>query len=65
MAIDSAEKRQNAAKFGRIFMRTQFPIAAPDEQWRAGVVNMYGGNALSPSTAAAVFIPRLTLMGVG
>ncbi len=54
MAIDSAEKRQSVPGVGRPWMRSQFPVATPDEQWRAGVANSYGGNALTP-TAGAFF----------
>ena len=48
MALDTAEKRQNLTGVGRPYMRSQFPIATPDEQWRVGIGNAYGGNALSP-----------------
>lgn len=48
MALDTAEKRQNAAGAGRVFMRTHFPVATPDEQWRIAGGIAYGGNALSP-----------------
>ena len=48
MAIDSKEKRQNVFGVARPFMRAVFPIATPDEQWRAAVGNVYGGNALTP-----------------
>ena len=48
MALDTAEKRQNAAGAGRPYMRTHFPVATPDEQWRIASGIAYGGNALSP-----------------
>ena len=49
MALDTAEKRQNAAGAGRVFMRTHFPVATPDEEWRIAGGIAYGGNALSPA----------------
>ena len=51
MALDTSEKRQNAAGAGRVFMRTHFPIATPDEQWRIAGGIAYGGNALTPAAA--------------
>ena len=47
MAIDSKEKRQNVIGVARPWLRNVFPVATPDEQWRAAVGNSYGGNALS------------------
>lgn len=41
----------SAAGAGRVFMRAQFPIATPDEQWRIGAGIAYAGNALSPPAA--------------
>ena len=46
MAIDSKEKRQNITGVGRPYIRDHFPIATPDEEWRVGVGNVYGGNPL-------------------
>ena len=48
MAIDSAEKRQNISGCGRPYMRSHFPVAAKDEEWRIASGHAYGGNALSP-----------------
>ena len=53
MAIDSKEKRQNIIGVARPWMRNVFPVATPDEQWRAAVGNTYGGNALTPGGAVA------------
>lgn len=47
MAIDTAEKRQNLTGVGRPYLRSQFPVATPDEEWRIATGNAYGGNALS------------------
>lgn len=47
MAIDSKEKRVNVIGVGRPWLRDKFPVATPDEQWRASSANSYGGNALS------------------
>ncbi len=47
MAIDSAEKRQDIVGVGRPYLRSQFPIATPDEQWRVAIGLAYSGNALS------------------
>ncbi|MHC4705130.1 MAG: hypothetical protein ACYTFQ_31660 [Planctomycetota bacterium] len=48
MAIDSKEKRQGVIGVGRPYLRNKFPVATPDEQWRATSGLTYGGNALSP-----------------
>lgn len=55
MAIDTAEKRQSVPGVGRVFLRSHFPIASPDEQWRIGSGLAYAGNALSAAAAAIVF----------
>ena len=47
MAIDTAEKRQNITGCGRPYMRSHFPVATPDEEWRIFSGNAYGGNTLS------------------
>lgn len=49
MAIDTAEKRQNISGCGRPYMRSHFPVATPDEEWRIFSGNAYGGNTLSVS----------------
>ncbi len=54
MAIDSKEKRASALGVGRPWVRDKFPIATPDEEWRASSANSYGGNALSPVAAGAI-----------
>ena len=50
MAIDSKEKRAAVLGVGRPWMRDKFPVATPDEEWRASSANSYGGNALSAGT---------------
>lgn len=54
MALDTKEKRANVVGIGRPYLRDKFPIATPDEQWRIASGNAYGGNALTPSAAAAM-----------
>jgi len=54
MAIDDKEKRAAALGVGRPWMRGQFPVATPDEEWRISVGNAYGGNALSAVTGTAI-----------
>ncbi len=48
MALDTKEKRASVIGVGRPWMRDKFPIATPDEQWRATSGLTYGGNALTP-----------------
>lgn len=52
MAIDSAEKRQNVTGVGRPYMRSQFPIATPDQEWRVSVGLSYGGNTIAAPASA-------------
>ncbi len=49
MALDSREKRMNAARVGRPWMRAKHAVGATDQQSRIGSSNAYGGNALSPA----------------
>jgi len=49
MAIDTAEKRQNITGCGRPYMRSHFPIATPDQEWRIASGHAYSGNSLSVS----------------
>ena len=53
MAIDSKEKRASVLGVGRPYVRDKFPVATPDEEWRASSANSYGGNALSPAAGGA------------
>ncbi len=54
MALDSDEKRANAARVGRPWMRSKWPGAALSTQAsRIASGHAYGGNAIS-STAAEV-----------
>jgi len=52
MAIDSKEKRQNAAGVGRPYMRHPEPVGATDEQSRIARGLGYGGNALGATASA-------------
>lgn len=54
MAIDSKEKRAAVLGVARPWMRDLFPVATPDEEWRANVCNSYGGNALSPAVGGRI-----------
>ena len=65
MALDTAEKRQNAAGAGRIFMRTHFPIATPDEEWRIASGIAYGGNALSPAGPGGAIMNQIQGANLG
>lgn len=47
MALDSREKRMNAARVARPWMRAKHAVGATDQQSRIGSSNAYGGNALS------------------
>lgn len=46
MAIDTREKRMNAARVARPWMRARHAVGATDEQSRIASGNGYGGNAL-------------------
>lgn len=61
MAIDSKEKRASVLGVARPWMRDKFPVATPDEEWRASSANSYGGNALS--AGAAVLISQARSVG--
>lgn len=54
MAIDSREKRMNAARVGRPWMRARHAVGATDQQSRIESGHGYGGNALSPTTGRVV-----------
>jgi len=55
MALDTQEKRQNAAGVGRGWLRgSRFPVGATDEQSRIAAGLGYGGNALSPVVLSLV-----------
>ena len=56
MALDSREKRMNAARVGRPWMRARHAVGATDEQSRIGSGHGYGGNALSPVTGGYVSV---------
>lgn len=45
--IDSVQKRQNIPGVGRPWLRANFPVATPDEEWRLWIGNVYGGNPLT------------------
>lgn len=48
MALDSKEKRANAARVARPWVRSKYARGATSEASRAASSNSYGGNALSP-----------------
>jgi hypothetical protein len=45
MAVDTKEKRMNAAAVGRPWMRSKLP-GANDQAWRIASGNGYGGNEI-------------------
>lgn len=59
MAVDTQEKRMNAAHCGRPWKRGKFPTGGFDEQARISIGHAYGGNALSPGPVDAVLSPTL------
>jgi hypothetical protein len=48
MAVDTKEKRMNAAGVGRPWMRSKLP-GANDQAWRIASGNGYGGNTIASS----------------
>lgn len=50
MALDTREKRMNAARVARPWMRARHAVGATDQQSRIESGNGYGGNALSAGT---------------
>lgn len=56
MALDTREKRMNAARVGRPWMRAKHAVGATDQQSRIGSSNAYGGNALSAGTSVGHLI---------
>lgn len=55
MALDSKEKRASVIGVGRPWLRDKFPVATPDEQWRATTGLTYGGNALTPAVGGRIW----------
>ena len=53
MAVDTKEKRMNAAGVGRPWMRSKLP-GANDQAWRIASGNGYGGNELSAIASIGV-----------
>ena len=51
MAIDTQEKRMNAARVGRPWTRARLAVGATDEQSRIGSGHGYGGNPLSAAVS--------------
>jgi hypothetical protein len=65
MAIDSKEKRQGVIGVGRPYLRNKFPVATPDEQWRATSGLTYGGNALSPPGGPGAIMNQIQYTNLG
>jgi hypothetical protein len=57
--IDTREKRAAVLGVARPWMRSKFPQASKDQEWRMASGNTYGGNALSPGPAG---VNRLLLI---
>jgi hypothetical protein len=64
MAIDTQEKRMAVTGVSRPYLRAQFPVATPDEEWRMDIGNSYGGNALDDADTGRT-TTQLPLLGVG
>lgn len=64
MAIDTREKRMNAARVARPWMRAKHAVGATDQQSRIGSGHGYGGNALSPASGARTN-QNQNMMGIG
>lgn len=54
MAVDTQEKRMNASKVGRPFMRSKLAVGSTDEQSRIASGHGYGGNPLSAVVSTIV-----------
>lgn len=54
MAFDTQEKRMNAARVGRPWIRTRLAVGATDQQSRIETGHGYGGNALSPAVGGRI-----------
>ena len=54
MALDSREKRMNAARVGRPWLRARHAVGATDQQSRIASGHGYGGNALSPAVGGRI-----------
>ena len=63
MALDSKEKRANAARVGRPWMRAKYAVGATTEASRIASSNAYGGNALTPSAPSGRIMSSLVLCG--
>ena len=51
MAVDTQEKRMNAAGVARPYTRARLAVGASDQQSRIGSGNGYGGNAIAAPVA--------------
>lgn len=65
MAIDTREKRMNAARVGRPWMRARHAVGATDQQSRIASGHGYGGNALSPAGAPTTITAAYHMLGFG
>ena len=54
MAVDTQEKRMNAARVARPWTRARLAVGATDEQSRIASGNGYGGNALSAVVSTVI-----------
>ena len=64
MALDTREKRMNAARVGRPWMRAKDTTGSFDEQARIASGNGYGGNALTPPAASTQVMPIMSDAGI-
>ena len=58
MALDTREKRMNAARVGRPWLRAKHAVGATDQQARLAAGHGYGGNALSPGSFQVAWAAR-------
>lgn len=65
MAVDTREKRMNAARVGRPWMRARHAVGATDQQSRIASGHGYGGNALSPAGASTTISATYLMIGFG
>ena len=62
MALDSLQKRRSVPGVGRIWMRTQHPVASPTGAWRSNVALSYPVIAEFEDPSAARAARRVLLV---
>ena len=64
MALDTQEKRMNAARVARPWMRARLAVGATDQQSRIASGHGYGGNALSAGSLTLLDFERGMCRGI-